>query len=42
MIPPYIVMRYLDGGTLKRVIDAGPLPQGEILYMLRQVASALD
>jgi serine/threonine protein kinase len=40
--PPYIVMRYLDGGTLKRVIDAGPLPQGEILYMLRQVASALD
>lgn len=40
--PPYIVMRYLEGGTLKKVMDAGPLPVDELLYMLRQVATALD
>lgn len=40
--PPYIVMRYLDSGTLKDVIDRGKLPHEEIIYMLRQVASALD
>jgi len=40
--PPYIVMRYLEGGTLKQVMEAGRLPHGEVLYMLRQVASALD
>lgn len=40
--PPYIVMRYLEGGTLKKVMEAGALPQEEMLYMLRQVATALD
>jgi serine/threonine-protein kinase len=40
--PPYIVMRYLDSGTLKGVIDKGGLPHEELIYMLRQVASALD
>ena len=40
--PPYIVMRFLEGGTLKQVIEAGGMPQGEMLYMLRQIASALD
>ena len=40
--PPYIVMRFLEGGTLRQVMDAGDLPQEEMLYMLRQVASALD
>ncbi len=40
--PPYIVMRYLEGGTLKQVMEAEPLPHEEMLYMLRQVATALD
>ena len=40
--PPYIVMRFLEGGTLKQVMDAEPLPYEEMLYMLRQVANALD
>ncbi len=40
--PPYIVMRYLDSGTLKDVIDRGKLPHGELIQMLRQIASALD
>jgi len=40
--PPYIVMRFLEGGTLKQVLAGHTLPPDEILYMLRQVASALD
>jgi serine/threonine-protein kinase len=40
--PPYIVMRYLEGGTLKQVLGQGELPFDEILYMLNQVAAALD
>jgi class 3 adenylate cyclase/tetratricopeptide (TPR) repeat protein len=40
--PPYIVMRFLEGGTLKQVIERGGLPPDESLYTLRQVASALD
>lgn len=40
--PPYIVMRFLEGGTLKQVMKAEKLPQEEMMYMLRQVASALD
>jgi len=40
--PPYIVMRYLEGGTLRQVQAKGALPHAEILYTLGQVASALD
>jgi predicted ATPase len=40
--PPYIVMRYLDSGTLKEVMKQGPLPHDEISYLVRQVGSALD
>jgi class 3 adenylate cyclase/tetratricopeptide (TPR) repeat protein len=40
--PPYIVMRYLDGGTLKDVLRQGLLPHDEISFLIRQVASALD
>lgn len=40
--PPYIVMRYLESGTLKDVLDRGKLPHEEIVYMLRQIAAALD
>ena len=40
--PPYIVMRYLEGGTLKQVQQQGRVPRDELLYILRQIASALD
>jgi serine/threonine-protein kinase len=40
--PPYIVMRYLESGTLKDVLDKGRLPVEDIIYMMRQIASALD
>ena len=40
--PPYIVMRYLEGGTLKQVHQKGPVPRGEFLFLLRQLAGALD
>jgi len=40
--PPYIVMRFLDGGTLKEVMKQGHLPLEEVAYLVRQVGSALD
>ena len=40
--PPYIVMRYLEGGTLKQVRQQGSVPRDEFLYILRQLAGALD
>ncbi len=41
--PPYIVMRYLEGGTLKEVIEQRTVvPLGEILYLMRQISGALD
>jgi len=40
--PPYIVMRYLEGGTLKQVREKGTVPRGEFLFLLRQLAGALD
>ena len=38
--PPYIVMRYLEGGTLKEALGGRRLPFGEITYLLRQVGSS--
>ena len=40
--PPYIVMRYLEGGTLKQVQERGGVPREESLYILHQLAGALD
>src|SRR5215213_8978667 len=40
--PPYIVMRYMENGTLKDVLNRQRLPLNEIGYLLRQTASALD
>src|SRR5688572_28501526 len=40
--PPYLVMRYLDSGTLKEVMAQGLLPHDEIAYLMRQICSALD
>jgi predicted Ser/Thr protein kinase len=38
----YIVMRYLNAGTLSERIDAGPLPLGETARIISQVAEGLD
>lgn len=40
--PPYIVMRYLESGTLKDVLEQGALPLREAAFMLQQITSALD
>jgi serine/threonine-protein kinase len=40
--PPYIVMRYLEGGTVKEILDQTKLPIIDVSYLMRQVASALD
>lgn len=40
---PYIVMRYLEGGTLEdRIRRDGPLPWEDILRIAKQVGQALD
>ncbi len=38
----YIVMRYLDGGSLQKRIDAGRMPLRDVNKYLAQIASALD
>ena len=40
--PPYIVMRYVQGGTLKELLALGPLTFEQIGNLLRQIASGLD
>ena len=40
--PPYIVMRYLESGTLDDVLERGRLPLGEVVYMLNQICSGLS
>jgi serine/threonine-protein kinase len=38
----YYVMEYLDGPTLEALVrEAGPLPPGRVVYLLRQVCGAL-
>src|SRR5215510_3746268 len=42
-VPPYIVMRYLDGGTLRDLLEQeGPMSLADASYIMRQVTSALD
>jgi serine/threonine-protein kinase len=38
----YLVMAYVEGGTLSDRIDRGPMPLAEVERLLRQIASALD
>ncbi|NDJ60414.1 MAG: protein kinase [Chloroflexi bacterium] len=38
----YLVMAYIEGGSLNDRIQQGPLPHDDINAMLRQVADALD
>ncbi len=40
--PPYLVMRYLESGSLEEVLEQGALPLGEVAFLMRQVCSALD
>jgi tetratricopeptide (TPR) repeat protein len=40
--PPYLVMRYLQGGTLKELLAREQIPFDEIIYILHQVGAALD
>src|SRR5687767_3796897 len=39
---PFIVMRYLDGGTLQDRIREGTLSWVEIINIVKQIAAALD
>ncbi len=39
---PYIVMRYLPGGSVDTLIRRGPLPHDRILDIIAQIAPALD
>jgi hypothetical protein len=39
---PYIVMRYMGGGSLYDRLRLGPVPQAEVLAILDQIAQALD
>jgi tRNA A-37 threonylcarbamoyl transferase component Bud32 len=39
---PYIVMAYLDGGTLTERIKQGPMPLEEVTRIVGQIADALD
>src|SRR3972149_1917633 len=38
----YLVMRYVDAGTLKQRIAKGPLPLDEVNRIVGQIGSALD
>jgi hypothetical protein len=38
----YIAMEYIDGPSLKEVIQAGPIDPARTIYILKQVASALS
>ena len=40
--PPYIVMRYLEGGTLKDALETGAIPLADTVHILRQISAALD
>ncbi|MEE4424305.1 MULTISPECIES: protein kinase domain-containing protein [Streptomyces] len=39
---PYLVMEYVEGRTLSRVLDAGPLPPAQAVDLTCQVLDALD
>ena len=39
---PYLVMKYVPGGTLKDLMAAGPIDPARAARLLRQIAEALD
>jgi predicted Ser/Thr protein kinase len=38
----YLVMAYVDGGSLENRVDRGPMPVKDVDRILKQIASALD
>jgi eukaryotic-like serine/threonine-protein kinase len=40
-IPGYLVMEFVEGPTLARKLESGPIPVAETLQIARQIASAL-
>jgi streptogramin lyase len=38
---PYLVMEFIEGGTLRDLVEAGALPPGRVASLLRQAACAL-
>ena len=40
--PPYIVMRFLEGGTLEDILARGMLPLDEVASVMRQLCAGLD
>ncbi len=40
--PPYIVMRYVSGGTLREVLQRKRLTLPDVIRLLEQIAAALD
>ncbi|MBK7916669.1 MAG: protein kinase [Chloroflexi bacterium] len=39
---PYLVMRFMDGGTLADLLANGPVPTQQAAFILQRIASALD
>src|ERR1039457_65492 len=39
---PYLVMEFVEGRSLREVLEAGPLPPQRAARMVQQLASALD
>jgi tRNA A-37 threonylcarbamoyl transferase component Bud32/ligand-binding sensor domain-containing protein len=39
---PYLVMEFVEGRSLREILEAGPLPPQRTARLLRQLASALD
>jgi serine/threonine protein kinase len=39
---PYLVMRYMDGGSVDEMLADGPIPPDKTLTILAQIAPALD
>ncbi len=39
---PYLVMKFIDGTTLKQLIESGPVAPAEIIRVLTPIADALD
>ncbi|MBN2303827.1 MAG: serine/threonine protein kinase [Anaerolineae bacterium] len=39
---PYIVMRYMDGGSVSDLLEKGPIPPERTLQIIQQIAPALD
>ena len=39
---PFLVMEYVDGRSLKEVLDGGPMPASRVAAMMAEVAAAVD